>query len=126
MVRIEWFVVRRLWATWVSRTLAQASALVSDTRLSYGTVLRVEQVSDTSLGLRCAAGLKGDEVSDTVSGEFPFAVVQIHSPTEEASPHATAQFAYLAKAADTLYFDLVGCARAARNDIYAVTVHHLR
>jgi hypothetical protein len=45
---------------------------VSDTRPSYETVLR------------------GDEVSDTFSGDFPLAVVQIHSSTEEARPHATA------------------------------------
>ncbi len=35
--------------------------------------------------------------------------------------HTAFQYAYLAKGADTLYLDLVGCARAARSDIYAVT-----
>jgi hypothetical protein len=40
--------------------------------------------------------------------------------------HTAFQYAYLAKGADTLYFDLVGCARAARSDIYAVTIHHHR
>jgi hypothetical protein len=59
--------------------------------LSYATVLRGEQVSDTSLGLRYEFVLRGDEVSDTaLSGEFSSAVVQIHSSTEEARPHATA------------------------------------
>lgn len=36
--------------------------------------------------------------------------------------HAAFQYAYLTKNASTLYFDLVGCARTARSDIYAVTV----
>jgi hypothetical protein len=32
------------------------------------------------------------------------------------------QYAYLAKASHTLYFDLVGCARTARSDIYAASI----
>jgi len=34
------------------------------------------------------------------------------------------QYAYLAKGTRTLYFDLVGCARTARSDIYALSVRH--
>jgi hypothetical protein len=36
--------------------------------------------------------------------------------------HVAFQYAYLAKRSDTLYFDLVGCARSARSDIYAASV----
>lgn len=32
------------------------------------------------------------------------------------------QYAYLAKGASTLYFDLVGCVRSARSDVYATTL----
>jgi hypothetical protein len=38
-------------------------------------------------------------------------------------PRSTAfQYAYLAKGSNTLYLDLVGCARSARSDIYAASV----
>jgi hypothetical protein len=37
-------------------------------------------------------------------------------------PHTAFQYAYLAKRSDSLYFDLVGCARSARSDIYAAPV----
>jgi hypothetical protein len=38
-------------------------------------------------------------------------------------PAATAfQYSYLAKNTPTLYYDLVGCARAARSDIYSITL----
>jgi hypothetical protein len=36
--------------------------------------------------------------------------------------HAAFQYAYLAKNGTSLYFDLVGCARDARSDVYAVMV----
>jgi len=37
-------------------------------------------------------------------------------------PSTAFQYAYLAKGSNTLYFDLVGCARSARSDIYAAAV----
>ncbi len=40
---------------------------MSDTRLSYATVLRVEKVSDTSCVVRYEFVLRGDEVSDTTT-----------------------------------------------------------
>lgn len=40
-------------------------------------------------------------------------------------PTGTAfQYAYLAKRSSTLYFDLVGCTRTARSDIYATSIPH--
>ncbi len=36
--------------------------------------------------------------------------------------HTAFQYAYLAKNTHTLYFDLVGCTRTARSDIYATTI----
>jgi hypothetical protein len=36
--------------------------------------------------------------------------------------HVAFQYAYLAKGSKRLYFDLVGCARSARSDIYATSV----
>jgi hypothetical protein len=37
-------------------------------------------------------------------------------------PSTAFQYAYLAKGSNTLYFDLVGCPRSARSDIYAAPV----
>jgi hypothetical protein len=37
-------------------------------------------------------------------------------------PNTAFQYAYLGKRSDRLYFDLVGCARSARSDIYAASI----